>query len=390
MSFEEYNNSNAEPESQLRANMELLQSLAQGAQPEDQSNSNSNSSSNSNSNNSQQQQQQQASSPSLSNIAAQASRAAALAVGDRRENGPAATEGGTAFLHPHLRSPDAVQPQLAAAAAASSIPVSVATVPVSVPVTSVAAPVPEAALIPSGMSIPTSTTQIMPVQASLTSPVGVPMDMSVDMDEGGVDSDLSQNLDGRHRVKRELSTTKRAAQNRAAQRAFRQRKENHIRKLEIENANYAIMEKRWKDIEAENHSLREYCMHIQRRLLDLQGKCPPPPVSLTDDHSGSSGVSTSTTTAPATAVSAPAISSPSPQGDGRSAHIVAAQVASEAQARTQAQAQASSKAQATGESIVAGTSDATNNPPSLDQVAQAVAGLEAAGRQPASQSPTVA
>ncbi|KKF95167.1 hypothetical protein CFO_g2488 [Ceratocystis platani] len=77
MSFEEYNNSNAEPESQLRANMELLQSLAQGAQPEDQSNSNSNSSSNSN--NSQQQQQQQASSPSLSNIAAQASRAAALA-----------------------------------------------------------------------------------------------------------------------------------------------------------------------------------------------------------------------------------------------------------------------------------------------------------------------
>ncbi|KAL2890166.1 putative transcription factor kapC [Ceratocystis lukuohia] len=373
MSFEEYNNSNAEPESQLRANMELLQSLAQGAQPEDQSNSNSNSSSNSN--NSQQQQQQQASSPSLSNIAAQASRAAALAVGDRRENGPAATEGGTAFLHPHLRSPDAVQPQLAAAAAASSIPVSVATVPVSVPVTSVAAPVPEAALIPSGMSIPTSTTQIMPVQASLTSPVGVPMDMSVDMDEGGVDSDLSQNLDGRHRVKRELSTTKRAAQNRAAQRAFRQRKENHIRKLEIENANYAIMEKRWKDIEAENHSLREYCMHIQRRLLDLQGKS-----FHLDNHCSSYSCVCSCHFFSV------------PQDDGRSAHIAAAQVASEAQVRTQAQAQAqaSSKAQATGESIVAGTSDATNNPPSLDQVAQAVAGLEAAGRQPASQSPTVA
>ncbi|KAL1898426.1 hypothetical protein Cpir12675_001892 [Ceratocystis pirilliformis] len=377
MSFEEYNNSNAEPESQLRANMELLQSLAQGAQPEDQSNSNSN--------NSQQQQQQQPSSSSLSNIAAQANRAAALAVGDRRENGPAATEGATAFLHPHLRSPDAVQPQLATqAAAASSIPVSVATVPVSVPVTSVAAPVPEAALIPSGMSIPTSTTQIMPVQASLTSPVGVSMDMSVDMDEGDVDSELSQNLDGRHRAKRELSTTKRAAQNRAAQRAFRQRKENHIRKLEIDNANYAIMEKRWKEIEAENHSLREYCVHIQRRLLDLQGKCPPPPVPLTDDHSGSSGVPTSTTTAPA--VSAPAISSPPPQDDGRGAHIAAAQIASEAQARTQA----SSKAQATGEPIVADTSDATNNAPSLDQVAQAVAGLEAAGRQPASQSPTVA
>ncbi|KAJ6153585.1 BZIP transcription factor [Penicillium chermesinum] len=35
--------------------------------------------------------------------------------------------------------------------------------------------------------------------------------------------------------KRELSTSKRAAQNRAAQRAFRQRKETYIRKLEDEN-----------------------------------------------------------------------------------------------------------------------------------------------------------
>ncbi|KAL5625375.1 hypothetical protein BROUX41_005435 [Berkeleyomyces rouxiae] len=366
MSFAEYANSSTEPESQLRANMELLQSLAQGAQPDDQSTA------------SQQQQpsqqpsqqapQQPSSNPSLSNIAAQASRAAALAANDRRDDGPAGPETGSSFLHPHLRSPEAVQPQLTAAAA-SSIPVSVV-VPVSVA---------EPPMIPSGMPIPATTAQMMPMQAALTSPTGIPMDMSVEMDEGGVDSDLSHSIDGRHRAKRELSTTKRAAQNRAAQRAFRQRKENHIRKLEVENANYALMEKRWKEIEAENHSLREYCVHIQRRLLDLQGKCPPPPVPLTGDQSGASVGSSA-------ASAADAASSGAVLQDASRA----AQMAADVQARAQSQLAPPPEPSSAGEPMATDVADPAPNAPSLDQVAQAVAGLAAAGRQSASQSPAVA
>ncbi|KAI1191695.1 hypothetical protein F5B17DRAFT_426322 [Nemania serpens] len=83
-------------------------------------------------------------------------------------------------------------------------------------------------------------------------------------------------VDGR-KAKRELSQSKRAAQNRAAQRAFRQRKEHYIKKLEQQVRDFTEMEHSWKVIQNDNYALREYVIQLQSRLLDLQVELPQPP-----------------------------------------------------------------------------------------------------------------
>ncbi|PFH61576.1 hypothetical protein XA68_16999 [Ophiocordyceps unilateralis] len=85
--------------------------------------------------------------------------------------------------------------------------------------------------------------------------------------------------DGR-KAKRELSQSKRAAQNRAAQRAFRQRKEGYIKKLEQQVREYNDMEQTFKAMQSENYALREYVIHLQSRLIDLQGEFPQPPPNI--------------------------------------------------------------------------------------------------------------
>ncbi|KAI1335435.1 hypothetical protein F5Y15DRAFT_249472 [Xylariaceae sp. FL0016] len=82
--------------------------------------------------------------------------------------------------------------------------------------------------------------------------------------------------DGR-KAKRELSQSKRAAQNRAAQRAFRQRKEHYIKKLEQQVRDFAEMEHAFKAVQNDNYALREYVVQLQSRLLDLQVELPQPP-----------------------------------------------------------------------------------------------------------------
>lgn len=77
--------------------------------------------------------------------------------------------------------------------------------------------------------------------------------------------------------KRELSTTKRAAQNRAAQRAFRQRKETHIRKLEDQVRDYANLSEAYKRLQSENYALRDYIINLQSRLIETHGEFPPVP-----------------------------------------------------------------------------------------------------------------
>ncbi|TAQ85211.1 hypothetical protein B7494_g6451 [Chlorociboria aeruginascens] len=135
--------------------------------------------------------------------------------------------------------------------------------------------------------------------------------MSTGGDSGGDDS-LG---DGRKGGKRELSQSKRAAQNRAAQmlvkkinellalsilmssiaesslrklhqRAFRQRKEGYIKKLEEQVRELHNLEDNYKSIQAENYSLREYIIHLQSRLIESQGEYPQPPpnVNLTHPH----------------------------------------------------------------------------------------------------------
>ncbi|RAL11946.1 uncharacterized protein BO97DRAFT_405686 [Aspergillus homomorphus CBS 101889] len=80
--------------------------------------------------------------------------------------------------------------------------------------------------------------------------------------------------------KRPLSTSKRAAQNRAAQRAFRQRKESYIRKLEEQVKEYDGMSETLKALQAENYQLREYIINLQSRLLDSQGEVPELPSNI--------------------------------------------------------------------------------------------------------------
>ncbi|EGD89235.2 hypothetical protein H112_02847 [Trichophyton rubrum D6] len=77
--------------------------------------------------------------------------------------------------------------------------------------------------------------------------------------------------------KRELSSSKRAAQNRAAQRAFRQRKEGYIRKLEEQVKEYEMLLDNYKAIQAENYQLREYIISLQSRLIDSQNEVPELP-----------------------------------------------------------------------------------------------------------------
>lgn len=111
-----------------------------------------------------------------------------------------------------------------------------------------------------------------------------------------VDDPMGQDRKG----KRELSTSKRAAQNRAAQRAFRQRKEGYIKKLEEQVKDFQNMEHNYKTLQNENYQLREYILSLQSRLLENQADFPPPPshVNL------SSGPTASAATAPESPYSA--------------------------------------------------------------------------------------
>ncbi|KAK4103719.1 hypothetical protein N658DRAFT_514511 [Parathielavia hyrcaniae] len=93
--------------------------------------------------------------------------------------------------------------------------------------------------------------------------------------------------DGR-KAKRELSQSKRAAQNRAAQRAFRQRKEGYIKKLEQQVRDYGEMEINFKTLQGENYALRDYVLRLQSRLLDTLGEYPQPPPGINLAHPSSS------------------------------------------------------------------------------------------------------
>jgi hypothetical protein len=70
------------------------------------------------------------------------------------------------------------------------------------------------------------------------------------------------------------------------QRAFRQRKEGYIKKLEEQVRDFSNMQESYKQISAENYQLRAYIISLQSRVIDAQGAdaLPPPPVSLNLNH----------------------------------------------------------------------------------------------------------
>lgn len=71
------------------------------------------------------------------------------------------------------------------------------------------------------------------------------------------------------RARRNLSSTKRAAQNRNAQKAFRQRKEKYFKELEASAAQVPELQKTIEDLRQENMHLRDYTMALQTRLIEL-------------------------------------------------------------------------------------------------------------------------
>lgn len=66
------------------------------------------------------------------------------------------------------------------------------------------------------------------------------------------------------------------------QRAFRQRKEGYIKKLEEQVRDFTQMQESYKQIQAENYQLRDYIINLQSRLIESQGEdaVPPPPLPL--------------------------------------------------------------------------------------------------------------
>ncbi|EHY59367.1 hypothetical protein HRR83_001359 [Exophiala dermatitidis] len=138
-------------------------------------------------------------------------------------------------------------------------------------------PPPQSSTLPESMdAIPQQQQQQPQHQPQASSP-----NASINNDgvTGSAESDgADTNTDGRKGYgKRELSTSKRAAQNRAAQRAFRQRKEGYIKKLEEQVRDYQALSENFKAVQAENYQLRDYIINLQSRLLESQGEVPPPP-----------------------------------------------------------------------------------------------------------------
>ena len=73
---------------------------------------------------------------------------------------------------------------------------------------------------------------------------------------------------------------------RRQQRAFRQRKEGYIKKLEEQVRDYTILNENYKAIQAENYQLRDYIINLQSRLIESQGDFPQPPPNIDGLHPG--------------------------------------------------------------------------------------------------------
>jgi hypothetical protein len=63
-------------------------------------------------------------------------------------------------------------------------------------------------------------------------------------------------------------------------RAFRQRKEGHIKQLEAQVKDYTSLSESYKIIQEENYQLRDYIISLQSRLIESQGEFPQPPSNI--------------------------------------------------------------------------------------------------------------
>mmetsp|Transcript_6229 Transcript_6229/g.7700 ORF Transcript_6229/g.7700 Transcript_6229/m.7700 type:complete len:271 (-) Transcript_6229:226-1038(-) len=86
---------------------------------------------------------------------------------------------------------------------------------------------------------------------------------------------------GSPRPSRPVSGTKRAAQNRSAQKAFRQRKEKYIKDLEQQAAEVNTLKQTIEELRAENLQLRDYTLALQSRVIELSPASSHHPLSTT-------------------------------------------------------------------------------------------------------------
>lgn len=86
------------------------------------------------------------------------------------------------------------------------------------------------------------------------------------------DSKRDQSPNNKKYNNRVISTTKRAEQNRNAQRAFRIRKEKYIKDLEEKAQEVEQLKTRIQNLEAKNRALTDYICELQRQMLHTTNK----------------------------------------------------------------------------------------------------------------------
>lgn len=101
------------------------------------------------------------------------------------------------------------------------------------------------------------------------------------------DQDDKPGISGRGN--RPVSNTKRAAQNRSAQKAFRQRKEKYIKDLEAQAAEVNQLKQTIEELRADNLQLRDYTLALQSKVIELSpassGALGAPPATAGHDLS---------------------------------------------------------------------------------------------------------
>lgn len=102
------------------------------------------------------------------------------------------------------------------------------------------------------------------------------------------------------------------------QRAFRQRKEGYIRKLEEQVKEYEVLQESYKALQAENYQLREYIISLQSRLIDSQNEVPELPGNIDLSQPRPEPPTAATSGAPSTsAPTGAATSAPAPLVPGQ-------------------------------------------------------------------------
>lgn len=120
-------------------------------------------------------------------------------------------------------------------------------------------------LVASAMAMKKSTTQ----NDSPQGPILPTAELVSQQDTRNIDALQDMSKEKSATGRRIVSTTKRAAQNRNAQKAFRQRRDKYVKELEATAAEVAELHKTIEELRQENLQLRDYTLALQSRLIEL-------------------------------------------------------------------------------------------------------------------------